>query len=103
MERLCQSTVTLGSWTAKFDTEPIWEGIPERLDYTSTEHWHVDETEQRSFRDTSKEHMTEMRSCGVCSVKAPNSAATKPEQMRGAMKLGALPWAERLRNSALQR
>ena len=48
-----QSTVTLWTWEAKFATEPIWEGIPGRLDYTSTEHLHVDETERRSFRDSS--------------------------------------------------
>ena len=42
-----QSTVTLGSWKAKGVTEPIWEGIPGGLAYTSTEHWHVDETKQR--------------------------------------------------------
>ena len=42
-----QSTVTLGSWKAKGVTEPIWEGIPGGLAYTSTEHWQVDETRKR--------------------------------------------------------
>ena len=42
-----QSTVTLGSWKAEGVTEPIWEGIPGGLAYTSTEHWHVDETKNR--------------------------------------------------------